>query len=134
MLIFFRHADRTCAKLPPRQHLRRAEVKKKARGSLTAVVVWISAYVIDNLLHCLPSWGLTICMAGRHGEREQTMYISVLHCALSCLSNTTPAPLLWDTGDKERGNFLFQTCQVTLLFIYFQEHPPAILLRAFGDV
>lgn len=68
MLKFFSHAGRTCAVLPPRQQLKCAEVKKKARGSLTAVVAWISAYVTRNFLHCLPSWGLTICMAGRHGE------------------------------------------------------------------
>lgn len=134
MLKFISHAGRTCAVLPPRQQLKRVEVKKEARGSLTAVVAWISAYVTRNLLHCLPSWGLTICIAGRHGEREQTMYISVLRCALSFLSNTTPAPLLWGTRDKDGGHVLFHTCRLILLFIYFHELPPAILLRAFGDV
>lgn len=90
------------------------------------MVMWISAYVTNNLLLCLPSRGLTICMAARHAERERAnnAHLGASRCFLVFEEYAAPAQLLWGMDrDKEeekryaQGHLLFQTSQVTL-FIY----------------
>lgn len=108
---------------------------------MTAVVVWISAYVTNNLFLCLPAWGLTICMTGRNAERERERANNVqLCCAFLVFEQfSAPAPLLWGTREiksekgESQGHILFQTCQVTLFFfLSIREHPPAILLEMYS--